>query len=340
MQQGSNVLHFYYDSQARPAMVDWNGVIYTYVHNLQGDIIAILDNTGTAVVTYSYDPWGALMAIGGSKAITLGKLNPFRYRGYIYDEESGLYYLRSRYYKPEWCRFINADTVLGKVGAVGSHNLFAYCGNNPVMMADPNGRFAKTLAGVGSAIGGLPGAIVGGIIGCALMFAMNPPKISLPKISITSSTAIGVSSISVETSSISNPKVLAREITAADVANLELESNYMTGEAFYIAYALKDTDNSPIIFINYPITMQQAKKVLGVSGLLDEIVTTASVGYAEGVFGVYTPSQASAALLSKEVGGGVKPWEHFSTAEMPGTYFWHYDGPGHRYHIWYGLPIT
>lgn len=114
----------------------------------------------------------------------------------------------------------------------------------------------------------------------------------------------------------------------------------MTGEVFYIAYALKATDNSPIFFINYPLTMQQAKKVLGVSKLLNEIVTTASVGYAAGVFGVYTPSHASAALLSKEVGGGVKPREHFSTTDLPGTYFWHYDGPGHQYHIWYGLPIT
>jgi len=54
---------------------------------------------------------------------------------------------------------------------------------------------------------------------------------------------------------------------------------------------------------------------------------------------LYTPSMASAALLSKEVGGGKKPMEHFSTAKLPGTYFWHYDGPGHHYHIWYGLPI-
>lgn len=103
-------------------------------------VFTFLDNTGAAVVTYNYDPWGALLAIGGSKADTLGKLNPFRYRGYVYDDETGLYYLRSRYYKPEWCRFINADTVLGKVGAVGSQNLFAYCGNNPVNRHDPAGN--------------------------------------------------------------------------------------------------------------------------------------------------------------------------------------------------------
>ena len=71
----------------------------------------------------------------------LDTLNPFRYRGYVYDEETGLYYLRSRYYNPEWGRFINADTVLGQVGALLSHNLFAYCGNNPVNMSDLSGEF-------------------------------------------------------------------------------------------------------------------------------------------------------------------------------------------------------
>lgn len=141
MKQGSNRLHFFYDAQGRPAMVDFNGVIYTYAHSYQGDIIGILDNTGAAVVTYHYDAWGKPLATGGSMAATLGKLNPFRYRGYVYDEETGLYYLRSRYYNPTWSRFISSDTVMGEVGALGSHNLFAYCRNNPVMKFDPNGYF-------------------------------------------------------------------------------------------------------------------------------------------------------------------------------------------------------
>ena len=75
----------------------------------------------------------------GSFSTTLGILNPFRYRGYVYDEETGLYYLRSRYYNPAWGRFINSDTLLGEVGAVGSHNQFAYCGNNPVVRVDYSG---------------------------------------------------------------------------------------------------------------------------------------------------------------------------------------------------------
>jgi len=69
----------------------------------------------------------------------LDTLNPFRYRGYVYDEETGLYYLRSRYYNPEWGRFLNADAVLGQAGALLSHNLFGYCVNNPVNRDDPSG---------------------------------------------------------------------------------------------------------------------------------------------------------------------------------------------------------
>ena len=74
-------------------------------------------------------------------ASTLGTLNPFRYRGYVYDEETGLYYLRSRYYNPEWERFLNADANIGYSQGVNSHNLMAYCCNKPVNNFDPDGRW-------------------------------------------------------------------------------------------------------------------------------------------------------------------------------------------------------
>ena len=76
-------------------------------------------------------------------ASTLGRQNPIRYRGYEYDEESGLYYLRSRYYNPDTGRFISADSVMGRVGEVLSHNLYCYCGNNPVSLIDKNGNIPQ-----------------------------------------------------------------------------------------------------------------------------------------------------------------------------------------------------
>lgn len=127
-----DVLHFFYDAQSRPAKVRFNGVIYTYIHNLQGDIVGILDASGALVVEYKYDVWGKLLSTTGSMSETLGKRNPFRYRGYVYDEETGLYYLRSRFYNPDLGRFINAD-------ALHYGNAFAYCRNSSVCRLDKNG---------------------------------------------------------------------------------------------------------------------------------------------------------------------------------------------------------
>ena len=133
MKRGNDELHFFYDAQNRPAVVVYNGVPYAYVKSLQGDIVAILDENGNAVVSYGYDAWGAPLWCTGELAETLGKVQPFRYRGYVFDEETGLYYLRSRYYNPRWGRFVNAD------GAIIQKNLFAYCSNGPIVGYDPSG---------------------------------------------------------------------------------------------------------------------------------------------------------------------------------------------------------
>ena len=90
-----------------------------------------------------YDAWGAPTAKTGTLAATLGTLNPFRYRGYVYDEETGLYYLQSRYYNPVWKRFVNADIELGRVGCLLSTNRFTYCINNPSGHYDDDGQEAK-----------------------------------------------------------------------------------------------------------------------------------------------------------------------------------------------------
>jgi len=137
--QGSNNLHFFYGADGSPAIVEYNGVSYGYVKNLQGDVIGIVNASGAYVVQYAYDAWGRLLSKTGSMASTLGTLNPFRYRGYVYDEETGLYYLRSRYFNPTWCRFVNADSVLemGK-GYLGG-NQFMYSLNTPIGRIDEAG---------------------------------------------------------------------------------------------------------------------------------------------------------------------------------------------------------
>ena len=143
MTVGNDKLHFFYDNSSRPAKVDFNGTPYIYLHNLQGDIVGIIDKSGVLVVEYKYDAWGKLLSTTGSLADTLGIRNPFRYRGYVYDTESGLYYLRSRYYSPSVGRFVNADdcNLIYSSAKLLTDNLFAFCENNPVSGYDPDGTF-------------------------------------------------------------------------------------------------------------------------------------------------------------------------------------------------------
>ena len=104
-------------------------------------MLGLFDDTLNVVVESTYDSWGNILSVTGSKAATVGKANPFRYRGYYYDEESGLYYLQSRYYDPATGRFVNADGVLGANQSISAYNLFIYCGNNPVNHYDPSGLY-------------------------------------------------------------------------------------------------------------------------------------------------------------------------------------------------------
>ena len=122
----------------------YNGVKYFYLKNAQGDVTGLVNASGTQVVSYSYDPWGAPMSVSGTMAATLGAVNPLRYRGYVYDTETGFYYLQFRYYDPEICRFINADSYASTGQSYLGYNTFAYCGNDPVNRTDADGEFWDT----------------------------------------------------------------------------------------------------------------------------------------------------------------------------------------------------
>ena len=132
-------LSFAYDGSGRPMVVTWNGTIYLYLTNIQGDVIAILDIEGNIVVQYTYDAWGNILTTTGTLANTLGTLNPLTYRGYVYDQETQLYYLQSRYYNPEIGRFINADALVATGQGTLGNNMSSYCLNNPVNGCDPCG---------------------------------------------------------------------------------------------------------------------------------------------------------------------------------------------------------
>ena len=136
------VLAFLTDGNGNTYGFVLNEVPHFYLKNIQGDIVGITDAAGNIEARYTYDSWGKLVSITDLEGndVTddsehIGFLNPLRYRGYYYDQETGLYYLNARYYDPQTGRFINADSNLQ-----GGLNLFAYCFNNPIGFADHNGK--------------------------------------------------------------------------------------------------------------------------------------------------------------------------------------------------------
>ena len=153
--------------------IRYKGADYYYVRNGLMTITGLVDANGTAVVNYRYDSWGMLTGISGSMAGTLGKDNPYRFKGYYYDEETGMYYLKSRYYQPEICRFISADTieVLDCQGDLNDKNLYAYCDNNPVMRVDTGGQIWITL-GIMAAGGGI-GMVIGAASSAITQYMFN-----------------------------------------------------------------------------------------------------------------------------------------------------------------------
>ena len=144
----SNTMLFYYDQNGAPQSVRYNGTLYNYVLNLQGDVIQIRDTDGNLVVQYLYNAWGKVLKVvdadGNTVTSGVGYENPLRYRGYYYDWESGFYYLNSRYYDPEIGRFISPDSYVSTGQGLIGYNMYAYCGNNPVLFADYNGRSSSS----------------------------------------------------------------------------------------------------------------------------------------------------------------------------------------------------
>ena len=146
------LLYYLYDETGSPIGMQYRTSNYAsrvfdayfFEKNVQGDIIGVYNSTGKKIGAYTYDAWGKCSLSGANgNTILEDKVvvfyNPFRYRGYYYDYETGFYYLQSRYYNPEWGRFLNADGYVSTGTGMLGYNMFAYCNNNPVMFVDPSG---------------------------------------------------------------------------------------------------------------------------------------------------------------------------------------------------------
>ncbi len=197
---GQNV-HIRYDSEGKPVHMQYNkdGDEYYYMLDAQGNVVGLVDGSGKLVVEYTYDAWGQLLSMTGSRANDLGKANPLRYRSYVYDDETGMYYLGSRYYNPTMCRFINADSVSvvhEASGKLTDKNLFAYCDKNPVMRKDGGGEFWTVLAG----------AVIGAVTNVAT---------------------------TIITSAITGDKIDARDIVVSAISGVASGALASTGAAFW-----------------------------------------------------------------------------------------------------------
>lgn len=152
--RNGTMLYYLYNGDELLGFI-YNNNTYYYHKNLFQDIIGIYDSNYNEIVTYDYDSWGVIKNITDNSNINLGTINPFRYRSYYYDTETELYYLNSRYYNPIIGRFINLDAYVSTGQKLTGHNMFCYCGNNPVMDKD-NGKMIvfqviKTMKAVANA---------------------------------------------------------------------------------------------------------------------------------------------------------------------------------------------
>ena len=151
------------------ATITYNGTLYYVQKNFQGDIVALVNQSGNVVAKYVYDAWGNGKVCNASgtentSSSFIGNINPFRYRGYYYDVETGLYYLQTRYYDPQAGRFLSPDSVdYIAPDLIGGLNLYAYCNNNPVMYSDPDGHFFLLALIIGAIVGAVVGGTVAGV---------------------------------------------------------------------------------------------------------------------------------------------------------------------------------
>ena len=154
-------VQFVYDAEGKPFLLRLNGKTdYFYLYNGLGDVVGLIDSSNKVVVRYQYNSWGKVTSSEDTSGVSLATLNPFRYRKYVYDPETGLYCLGSRYYDPEVGRFVNADdtdVIFAKPQELGSKNLYAYCDNNPVAREDYAGEFP-----IPCIVGAVVGAVVSG----------------------------------------------------------------------------------------------------------------------------------------------------------------------------------
>lgn len=343
---GSDYELFYrYDNEGKLSMIvrynfdEAKNYYYNVVTNTQGDVVRILSGSGAILVEYTYDAWGKIVSIknGSGTAITsssnIGIMNSVRYRGYVYDTETGLYYLQSRYYDPEVGRFINCDDpeFIGYNDTEIGWNGFVYCHNNPIMYKDKTGYAAV------AAVAATLGVSTSTLVATALLIIIIVDVITGGKVILTLSEAIALV-IESMFYNISSSGVSQKTRTLSDTKAKLPES-----KVYQLAYI---NENGFLVRFPTKYSFVEALKLLGFSSAKntlrqDYIYNKEKGSTAQNMlqpyskkWGIYTNDQKHAKALASVCGAYMSPEVHGS-----GKYG-HYHDFSHAFHIWYGGIIT
>ena len=325
-----------YDNEDSVCGITYNQVPYYFSKNLQGDVIAIVDKNAETVAKYSYDAWGVCSIAQDSSNCQIATINPYRYRGYYFDEETGLYYLQSRYYDPFIGRFISSDEILMALlpGDILYQNAFAYCCNNVTNVVDHLGYIgaeAAALKFVATYGMGYAGVAWGTLIAklTAFLAAIAPYLlIALAVIAALLIIYFAIKSVRAQrTRTLSDTKVKTQK-----------------GKHYYLAYI---SNFGGMCKIGKKMDFVQALAALGITGATNSISRRYKYNRGKsssaqrqlerkgsGNWGIYADSQSAAKALAVVFGFSSRPEVHAS-----GMYG-HYHDSTHTFHIWYGGQIS
>ncbi len=245
MTRGNRILEFSYDANDTPVSIKYRSsadatpVYYYYGINSCGDVVSLYNSNGTIAAKYEYDAYGKLIGVTTSAGIvitgetSIAILNPLRYRSYVYDNETELYYIQSRYYDPTTCRFVNADTMdvlTATPMALTDKNLFAYCDNNPINRADDDGYFWHIVVG----------AAIGAVISGALTVATNIAKgnswnegLGISMLSGAASGALAATGVGVVGMAVGGAAISMAENTVSQVVDNNGFNNFDVGDMVF-----------------------------------------------------------------------------------------------------------
>ena len=335
---GSRELYYTYDAYGSPATIQYynNGTLtgtYYLAHNFRGDVTDIYTGAGELRAHYEYDAWGNPLSItdqNGNDIIStthIGQMNSLRYRGYVYDSESGLYYLQSRYYDPLVGRFVNADVYVSTGQGINGANMYAYCLNNPVKYTDAGGQFVISALALTVIVD----------IACSTLLAVCIAYLAYQVIDYywtDGSSALALPETNKKADVIPFPA--PSQNLGPDIATITpFEPDDDTSEVLYYALYIKDGYIQQIPGVE-PMSFSEAKSW-----------TFANANTYSVPWGIYTLTEYRALSLviqiSQQRQPVIGPQIHDNTSSFNPPFFYHYHPVGRKvggistdFHVWYG----